>query len=122
MSETDSSQGTGQETGAKRSWFARMREGLSRSSSRLSDGITGIFTKRRLDDATLEELEELLIAADLGVATAAKLTATLRRNRFNQEVTPEEVRTALAEEIAKILEPVAEPFRSEEHTSELQSL
>ncbi|WP_425450350.1 signal recognition particle-docking protein FtsY [Virgifigura deserti] len=106
MSETE----TTQEAAAKRGWFARMREGLSRSSSRLSEGITGIFTKRRLDDATLEELEELLIAADLGVTTAAELTATLRRNRFNQEVTPEEVRAALAEEIAKILEPVAEPF------------
>jgi fused signal recognition particle receptor len=97
-------------TQSKRGWFSRLREGLSRSSSRLSEGITGIFTKRRLDDATLEELEELLIAADLGVATAAKLAGALRRTRFNQEVTPEEVRTALAEEIAKILEPVAQPL------------
>ncbi len=92
-----------------RGWFSRLRSGLSRSSSKLSDGIGGIFTKRKLDDETLEELEELLIAADLGPATAAKLAAELARSRFGATVTPEEVREVLAEEIAKILEPVAQP-------------
>ncbi|MDF1794614.1 MAG: signal recognition particle receptor subunit alpha, partial [Thalassobaculaceae bacterium] len=59
----------------KKGWFARLRDGLSKSSRRLVDGIGGLFTKRKLDDATLEELEELLITADLGVETAMKLTA-----------------------------------------------
>jgi fused signal recognition particle receptor len=94
----------------KRGWLARLRDGLSRSSTKLTTGIVGIFAKRKLDDAALQELEELLIAGDLGPATAARLTAGLAKTRFDQEVTPEEVRTALAEEIAAILAPVARPL------------
>ncbi len=101
------------ETTAKGGWFARLKAGLSRSSGKLGDGITGIFTKRRLDDAALEELEELLISADLGVATAAKLTGVLAREKFDKEVAPEEVRTALATEIAGVLAPVARPLAVE---------
>jgi fused signal recognition particle receptor len=91
-------------------WFARLKAGLTRSSDKISDGITGLFTKRRLDDKALEELEELLISADLGVETAAEIVEDFRRTRFNQEVTPEEVRTALAADVAKVLEPVATPL------------
>jgi fused signal recognition particle receptor len=94
-----------------RGWFARLRAGLSRSSSKLSDGITGIFARRRLDDATLAELEELLIAADMGTGLAEEVTARLRRTRFNQEVAPEEIRAALAEEVAKSLALVERPLR-----------
>jgi fused signal recognition particle receptor len=97
-------------TAPKRGWLARLRQGLSRSSTKLATGITGIFTKRKLDAAAIEELEELLIAADLGPATAAKLAANLAKSRFDQEVTPDEVRTALAQDIARILEPVAKPL------------
>ena len=91
-------------------WFSRLKAGLSRSSARLTDGITGIFTKRKLDDAALEELEELLITADLGPATAAKLTAELARTKFGNDVSADEVRRALAEQVAAILEPVAKPL------------
>ncbi len=91
-------------------WFSRLKAGLTRSSSKLSDGITGIFTKRKLDDAALEELEDLLITSDLGVSTAAKLTANLAKTRFNKDVDPIEVREALADDIAAILEPVAHPL------------
>jgi fused signal recognition particle receptor len=98
------------EEDTKGGWFKRLRSGLSRSSSRLTEGIGAIFTKRKLDDAALEELEELLIAADLGAATAAKLAARLADTRFDQEVSPDEVRGALAGEIAKILDPVAKPL------------
>ena len=95
---------------AKTGWFSRLKEGLARSSARLSDGIAGIFTKRRLDDATLSELEELLIGADLGVGLASEATETLRRTRFNQEVAPEEIRASLAEDIARRLAPAAQPL------------
>ncbi|GIK97448.1 MAG: hypothetical protein BroJett029_16570 [Alphaproteobacteria bacterium] len=98
------------ETAPKRGWLSRLREGLTRSSNKIADGITGIFTKRKLDEAALEELEELLIAADLGPATAAKLVANLAKTRFGKEVTPEEVRGALAADIAQILVPVATPL------------
>ncbi|WPZ35097.1 signal recognition particle-docking protein FtsY [Thalassobaculum sp. OXR-137] len=94
----------------KKGWFARLREGLSKSSKRLVDGIGGLFTKRKLDDATLEELEELLITADLGVETAMKLTGNLAREKFDKEVTGDEVRAAFAEDIAEILGPVAKPL------------
>ncbi len=95
---------------APRGWFARLKAGLSRSSAKLTDGIAGIFTKRKLDDEALEELEELLITADLGPSTAAKLTAELARTRFGKDVSPDEVRGALAEQVADILEPVAAPL------------
>lgn len=89
-------------------WLSRLKRGLSRSSAKLTGGISDLFTKRKLDDAALEELEELLIGADLGVATAAKLTQSLAKSRFNQEVSSEEIRGALAEDMAAILEPVAQ--------------
>lgn len=98
------------DTQEKKGWFSRLKTGLTRSSSKLTDGITGIFTKRKLDDAALEELEELLITSDLGVSTAAKLTANLAKTRFNKDVDPVEVREALADDIAGLLEPVARPL------------
>ncbi|CAO3406114.1 signal recognition particle-docking protein FtsY [Azospirillum largimobile] len=94
----------------KKGWFAKLKEGLSKSSSKLTDGITSIFTKRKLDDDALEELEELLITADLGPATAAKVTAELARTRFGKEVSPEEVKATLAAEVSKIVTPVAKPL------------
>ncbi|NQW11117.1 MAG: signal recognition particle-docking protein FtsY [Alphaproteobacteria bacterium] len=94
----------------RQGWFARLRNGLSKSSRKLADGIAGLFTKRRLDDATLEELEELLITADLGVETAALLTANLAREKFDKEVTGDEVRAAFAADIADILAPLAHPL------------
>lgn len=94
----------------KLSWAARVKLGLTRSSSRLTQGISDLFTKRKLDDEALEELEELLITADLGVNTAAKVTAILAKTRFDQEISPDEVREALADEIAAVLEPVAKPL------------
>jgi fused signal recognition particle receptor len=109
---TDASSGS-----EKQGWFGRLRQGLSRSSTKLSEGITGIFTKRKLDQATLDELEELLIQADLGVGTAAKLVGAFGKTRFGQEIAPEEVKSALAGEIAKILEPVAQPLTPTEKPS-----
>jgi len=92
-------------------FFARIKSGLTRSKNALSDGITGIFTKRKLDDETLEELEDLLITSDLGVEVAAAVADQLRDSRYDKEISPEEVREALATEIAKILQPVAVPLR-----------
>jgi fused signal recognition particle receptor len=97
-------------SGGGTGWLARLRAGLSRTSSRLSEGISNIVGGRRLDDQAIEEIEEVLIMADLGVATAAKLGANLAKERFGREVTSEEVRGALADDIAGILEPVARPL------------
>ena len=99
-----------EETVKKKSLFQRMKEGLTRSTKNISEGITGIFTKKKLDAATLEELEELLISADLGLDAAASITEAVGRDRYNKEVSPEEIREILAGEIAKVLKPVEKPF------------
>ena len=95
----------------RRGWFARLKAGMARSSERLNTGINTIFNRRRLDDAALLELEELLIASDMGIGIAAEVTEELRRTRFNQEVSPEEVRGALAEQVIRLVEPVTKPLR-----------
>jgi fused signal recognition particle receptor len=89
--------------------FSRLREGLSRSTQKLSEGL-GALGKRRLDDAALDELEDALISADLGTEVSRRVIESFRRTRFGREVTDEEVRQSLAEEIAAILEPVAQPL------------
>jgi fused signal recognition particle receptor len=94
----------------RQGFLARLRQGLARSTARLTEGLGALFTKRKLDDAALEELEELLISADLGVAAARRIIDSFRRTRFGREVTQDEIRAALAEEIAAILAPVAVPL------------
>ena len=91
-------------------WFGRLRQGLSKSSNKISSGLSAIFTQRKLDDTTLESLEELLISADLGVGVATQITANLARSRFGKEISDEEIKQALAQEIEAILTPVAQPL------------
>ncbi len=91
-------------------FFSRLKEGLQRSKQKLSESIGAVFTRRRLDEAALAELEDLLIGADLGPAASERIIASFRRTRFGKEVTGEEIRAALAEEIAAILAPVARPL------------
>jgi fused signal recognition particle receptor len=102
---------TDAQNGEKRGWLQRLRSGLSRSSSKIGESITGLFTKRKLDKALLDELEEALITADLGPATAAKLTAALSKERFGKDITPEETRGIFADEVSRILGPVAQPLK-----------
>ena len=92
------------------SWLGRLTAGLKRSSSRLGEGIAGILVKRRLDKAALASLEDVLITADLGPSTAAKLVEELGRNRLDREIGEEEVRQILAGSIARLLAPVAQPL------------
>ena len=92
-------------------WFRRLRSGLQKSSTRLTEGINAIFLRRRLDDEALAELEDLLISSDMGVGVSGEVIQSLRRTRFNQEVAPEEVRAALAEEVIRLVEPVMKPLR-----------
>ncbi len=91
-------------------FLSRLKQGLARSTPRLSEGIGAALTRRRLDDAALEELEDALIAADLGSAVARRVIGEFRRTRFGKDVSEEEIRTALAGQIAQILEPVARPL------------
>ncbi|MBX5067736.1 signal recognition particle-docking protein FtsY [Rhizobium lentis] len=95
----------------KLSWFQRLRNGLARTSSQLTGQITALFTKRKLDDETLQDLEDLLIQADLGVETALRVTDTLASERYGKDVTGEDVSRIMASEIAKVLKPVAKPLQ-----------
>ena len=94
----------------KTGWFGRLKQGLARSASALGEQIGALFTKRKLDAAALEDLEETLIKADLGVATAARIVKDIARERFDKEVSGEEIRTALADSVAAILRPVEKPL------------
>lgn len=96
--------------GPRLSWFQRLRAGLSRTSAQLTGQIASLFTKRKLDDATLQDLEDLLIQADLGVETALRITDTLASERYGKDVTGEDVGRIMAGEITKVLEPVAKPL------------
>ena len=94
----------------KRSWWQRLRSGLSRSSSAIGQGIVDIFTKRKLDGAMLEELEDILIRADLGLANAQRISKAVGKGRYDKSIEPAEVKAILAAEIESVLAPVALPL------------
>ena len=98
----------------QKSWFSRLKEGLSASSNKVVSGITGIFTEKRLDEETLEQLEDLLISSDLGVNVANRLIKTLSERKFDKQVSDREVRETFAKDIELILEPVAKPILIEQ--------
>ena len=94
----------------KRRWWSRLTGGLSRSSAAIGQGIADIFTKRKLDAAALDDLEDILIQADLGVAAASRVRDAVGSGRYDKAIEPNEVKAILAGEIEKILTPVAQPL------------
>ncbi|MCH2038341.1 MAG: signal recognition particle receptor subunit alpha, partial [Rickettsiales bacterium] len=108
-SDTDASDNTDEKPESK-SWFQRLKSGLSKSSSKLSDGITGIFTKAKLDEDTLEELEDLLLTTDIGVKTTTEIITTISQKKMEKDISPAEVKEIISEKITTILEPVAKPL------------
>jgi fused signal recognition particle receptor len=98
------------ETPSRRSWWQRLTEGLRRTSSGLSEKISSLLFQRKLDADTLEDLEDILIQADLGLSVASRITNVIRQGRFDKQISPEEVRTILATEIETILTPAAQSF------------
>jgi fused signal recognition particle receptor len=96
-------------------WWKRLREGLARSSSSIGAGIGDIFTKRKLDTAMLEELEDVLIRADLGVAAATRISEAVGKGRYDKDVSPDEVKAILADEVERVLAPCALPLAVEAH-------
>lgn len=97
-------------TEKKKNWFSKLKSGLQKSSSHLNEGLKNIFVRKKLDDELLEELEDLLISADLGVNVASKVVGELAKNKFDKEVTAEEVAEILSTQIAELIEPVAQPL------------
>jgi fused signal recognition particle receptor len=99
-------------TAEKKGWLSRLKQGLGRSSQALTGGLTGLFTgRRKLDDATLEDLEDILIMADFGVPTAARIISKLSADRYDKDIAPEEVRELIASVITETLMPVAQPLQ-----------
>jgi fused signal recognition particle receptor len=98
------------ETAPKESWWTRLRHGLARSSSSIAQGVADIFTKKKLSADMLEDLEDVLVRADLGVAAATRIAALVGKGRYDKQIAPEEVRTILAEEVERVLAPVARPL------------
>lgn len=94
----------------KRPWFERLKHGLSRSSRQLGDSISAVFTKRKLDDDTLQDFEDVLIQADLGLETAMRITDSLAAGRYGKDIATDDVRAIIGEEIKKVLETVAKPL------------
>lgn len=95
---------------APRGWFSRLKTGLSKSSKSITGSITAIFTKRKLDAATLQDLEDTLIQADLGIAVSERIIKAVSHGRYDKEIDPEEVKQILAAEVAAVLQPVEVPF------------
>src|SRR6476620_1577760 len=94
----------------KQSWWQRLSGGLKRTSSSIGGAISDLVSKRRLDAAMLDELEEMLIRADLGVDVAAKISKAIGEGRYDKEISPEEVKAVVAAEVEKTLGPVAHPL------------
>jgi len=98
------------EPAKKKGWFAQLREGLSRTSNSLTENISAVLTKERLDEETLDDLEDVLIRSDLGIEMAERVRTILAKNRYDRGATPEAVREVLGQEVTKVLDPVAKPF------------
>ena len=91
-------------------WFQRLKSGLGKTSSKLTTGITDLISKRKLDAATLDDLEDLLIQSDLGIATTGRITDAIAKGRFEKGISAGDVRTVLATEVERVLAPVAKPL------------
>jgi len=88
-------------------WFSRLSGGLTKSSQKIGQGIGDLITKKKLDHATLEALEDILITADLGPELAVRLVSELEKDRFGKDISDEEIKEYLAEKITEILKPCA---------------
>src|SRR5262245_45449960 len=102
--------GTSRVNEPQKPWLARLSAGLKRTASAIGGAISDLVQKRPLDAATIEELEDVLIRADLGVAVAGRIAAAVAEGRYDKSVSPEEVRRILAAEVEKVLGPVAKPL------------
>jgi fused signal recognition particle receptor len=94
----------------EKNWWQRLTGGLKRSSSALGGAISDLVSKRKLDESTLAEIEDVLVRADLGLETSARIAAALREGRYEAAISPAEVKEVVASEVEKVLAPVAQPL------------
>jgi len=117
-------------------FFSKLKDRLFKSSAKIDEGLDAIISdapvvadaagvkpglvgrlmgrsdepKRELDDAMLESLEDLLVTADMGASTAARVVANIAEGRFGKRLSSRDIKQALAGEIARIMTPVARPL------------
>jgi fused signal recognition particle receptor len=101
------------DTTVKQSWWQRLSGGLKRTSSSIGGAISDLVSKRKLDAAMLDELEEMLIRADLGVDVAARISGAVGEGRYDKAISSDEVKAVVAAEVEKALAPVARPLSVE---------
>jgi fused signal recognition particle receptor len=106
----DAPEPAGAAAGPKRTWWTRLRAGLARSSNSIAGGLVAIFTKRKLDESMLDDLEDVLIRADLGVSTAGRIAKIVGKGRYDKNVEVDEVKAILAAEVERVLAPYARPL------------
>lgn len=102
-------------------WFAKLGLGLKKSSANLTDGISGIFTKKKVDSQTLEGLEDLLITSDMGVKASSKIIGNFAKRRLNKDITDDEIKTELAADIETILKPCEQSLTAHLHKTTVES-
>jgi fused signal recognition particle receptor len=102
------------QTNEKQSWWQRLSGGLKRTSSSIGGAVNDLVAKRRLDQTMLDDIEDVLIRADLGVETAARIAAAVGEGRYDKSITADEVKAVVAAEVEKVLTPVAKPLMIKE--------
>jgi fused signal recognition particle receptor len=94
----------------KLSWWRRLSGGLKRTSSSLGSAVADLVTKRKLDRAMLDDIEDVLLRADLGTEVAARISAAVGHGRYDKAITADDVKTVVATEVERVLAPVAKPL------------
>src|SRR5271170_7639301 len=94
----------------KQSWWRRLSGGLKRTSGSLGTAVADLVTKRKLDRAMLDDIEDVLLRADLGTEVAARISAAVGVGRYDKSISADDVKAVVATEVEKVLAPVAEPL------------
>ncbi|HAO41560.1 MAG TPA: signal recognition particle-docking protein FtsY [Afipia sp.] len=94
----------------KQSWWKRLSAGLKRTSSSLGTAVADLVTKRKLDRAMLDDIEDVLLRADLGTEVAARISEAVGKGRYDKSVSAEDVTNIVGAEVEKVLAPVAKPL------------
>jgi fused signal recognition particle receptor len=92
------------------SWWRRLSAGLKRTSSSLGTAVADLVTKRKLDRAMLDDIEDVLLRADLGTEVASRISAAVGTGRYDKAISADEVKSVVAIEVEKVLGPVAKPL------------
>jgi fused signal recognition particle receptor len=99
---------------SKQSWWRRLSSGLKRTSSSLGSAVADLVTKRKLDSAMLEDIEDVLLRADLGTEVAARITKAVGVGRYDKAISADDVKAVVASEVEKVLADVAKPLKIDE--------